>query len=365
MQNAPETLRKTTNREPARATPLDFLHTILRCYARLGKDPKKALEYAQITPKDLQNSQGLMTALQMERLSLYAMQELDDEALGWLNRPMRWGSYGFLARATLTAPNLRVALLRWCRHHGLLTDELRLQLQAAGSQAVVTVEELTLADVDRRRLGLLTLLRNIHGFSCWLLDSQIRLTQIELPFEAPPYAAQVSVMFPTVIRYGAPRASLQFDVNYLEMPVRRDEAALNLMLQRALLVVIKPYRRDRLMQQRVRQLLANAQEGQSYTAETIAQALHVSVRSLHRFLQEDGVSLQKIKDEVHCEKAKQLLMRTSHPIKRIAACVGFDNAKSFTRAFTRWVGVAPSEYRESGQAGVSTLHTRAGNSLVV
>lgn len=349
MLNAPDTLRKTANREPARATPIDFLQTILRSYARVGKDPQKALEYAQITPEDTRASEQLMTALQMERLSLYAMQELDDEALGWLSRPMRWGSYGFLARATLTAPNLRVALLRWCRHHGLLTDDLRLQLTSQGSQAVVSIEECVLTDVDRRRLGLLTLLRNIHGFSCWLLDSQIRLTQIELPFEAPTYAAQIAVMFPTVIRYGAPRASLQFDANYLAMPVRRDEAALNLMLERALLVVIKPYRRDRLMQQRVRQLLANAHEGQSYTAETVAQALHVSVRSLHRFLQEDGVSLQKIKDEVHCEKAKHLLTRSTHPIKRIAACVGFDNAKSFTRAFTRWVGVAPSEYRQNGR----------------
>ncbi|THT98756.1 AraC family transcriptional regulator [Lampropedia puyangensis] len=336
------------DREPARATPVAFLHTVLQCYEQYGKDPEKALEYAQITPSDRANPQGLMTALQMERLSVFAMQELDDEALGWLSRPMRWGSYGFLARATLSAPNLRIALRRWCRHHGLLTDDLHLQLDERAGLAQVTVHERQLACADRRRLGLMTLLRNIHGFSCWLLDSQIRLTQVDLPFEAPDYAAQVAVMFPARICYQAERASLQFDVNYLDMPVRRDEAALNLMLQRALLVVVKPYRRDRLMQQRVRQLLANAKPGQTYTAESLAQALHVSVRSLHRFLQEDGMSLQKIKDEVHCEKAMQLLLRTSYPVKKVAASVGFDNAKSFTRAFTRWVGVSPSLYRQSG-----------------
>lgn len=341
--------------QPAKASPVAFVLTILEAYRRAGKSSVQALEHAHITPADWRNPNGCITALQMERLSIHAMRDLDDEALGWLSRPMPWGSYGFLARASLSSPNLRVALMRWCRHHGLLTRDLGLQLhvsrQGARRTATISVQEHYAAGPEQRRMGLLTLLRNIHGFSCWLLDSQMPLIGVDLPFPAPAYAAQIGLMFPGPVRYGAQRAALHFDAHYLAMPVRRDEAALNQMLQRALLVVVKPYRRDRLTQQRVRQLLSQG-EGSAQTAESLAQELHMSVRSLHRFLHEDGTSLQKIKDEVRSERACQLLVRTRHPVKKIAGLTGFDNAKSFTRAFTRWTGLSPTQYRQQHNAAL-------------
>lgn len=337
---------------PARATPSAFVQTIVAAYQRQGRDPQPALLHAQIAPQEWEGGQGFITALQMERLSSYAMRELDDEALGWLSRPMRWGSYGFLARACISSPTYRVALLRWCRHHGLLTQDLALQVQVQrGSASVLVHEQHVAGDLQARRMGLLTLLRNIHGFSCWLLDSHIPLQAVDLPFAPAPYAAQVDAMFPGPVRYGAPTAALHFDASYLAMPVRRDELALNQMLERALLVVVKPYRRDRLMQQRVRQLLRQSDGAAGHTAASLARALHVSVRSLHRFLQEDGTSLQAIKDEVRSERACQLLLRTGHPVKKIAGMVGFDNAKSFTRAFVRWTGMPPQQYRQQGVAG--------------
>jgi hypothetical protein len=61
----------------------------------------------------------------METLPGGAMQELDDEALGWFSRRLPWGSYGMLARASISAPTLAGGLARWCRHHGLIAPILR------------------------------------------------------------------------------------------------------------------------------------------------------------------------------------------------------------------------------------------------
>ncbi|RMX04312.1 AraC family transcriptional regulator [Corticibacter populi] len=333
--------------EPVRATPVAFIEAIVQAYARRGMQAAAALAEAQITPAELADGEGCVTARQMERLSALAMRELDDEALGWFGQPLRWGSYGMLLRASISAPDLRVALARWCRHHGLLTRDVRLQLQQQGGVASIAIDEAALApQAPWRAFCLVSLLRNVHGISCWLLDSQLPLRSIELPFAAPPYAQQLQGMFPGPIRYGAPRAAMRFEAAYLGMPVRRSDAALSQMLQRALLVMIKPYRRDRLMQQRVRQLLQQSDAAAAQTAQALAQQLHVSVRSLHRFLQEDGTSLQAIKDEVRSERARQLLVRTRHPVKKIAGMVGFDNAKSFTRAFTRWTGLSPLQFRQ-------------------
>jgi hypothetical protein len=110
----------------AAVTPIAFARTIAAAYRRAGRDPSRALQLAQIAPERLIEVDGRMTARQMELLSGTAMQELDDEGLGAFSRRLPWGSYGMLARASLSAPNLGVALKRWCRHHGLLTDDISL-----------------------------------------------------------------------------------------------------------------------------------------------------------------------------------------------------------------------------------------------
>ena len=331
-----------------RATPVAFIRAILAAYRRRGMDPAAALAGAHITAEELADSDGRVTARQMEQLSAHAMRELDDEALGWFRQPLRWGCYGMLARASLTSPNLRVALSRWCRHHGLLTQDISLNLQSRRGVAAVELREHFPLPAELRAFGLISVLRNVHGIACWLVDSHIALHDVHLPFPLPAYADELRVMFPGPILHDAATAGLRFDAAYLDMPVRRDEAALNQMLQRALLVMVKPYRRDRLMQQRVRQALRSATDASGQSAEAVARALHLSLRSLHRFLQEDGTSLQALKDEVRQERACQLLMRTQEPIKKIAATVGFTNAKSFARAFTRWMGVTPQQFRAQG-----------------
>ncbi|MFZ1607316.1 MAG: AraC family transcriptional regulator ligand-binding domain-containing protein, partial [Rhodoferax sp.] len=106
------------------ATPIAFVQAIVLAYHRYGKDPAGALQKAQIAPDLLHDSQARITALQMERISDAAMQELDDEALGWFSRRLPWGSYGMLARASISAPTLQLALSRWCRHHGLIAPDI-------------------------------------------------------------------------------------------------------------------------------------------------------------------------------------------------------------------------------------------------
>jgi AraC-like DNA-binding protein len=99
-------------------------------------------------------------------------------------------------------------------------------------------------------------------------------------------------------------------------------------------------------------VLANPAVG-SHNAETLAAALNISARSLHRQLQEEGASLQQLKDEVRFEKAKELLLRTSKPIKQAAESSGFRNEKSFIRTFRVSVGASPREFRSS-MTGFST-----------
>ncbi len=321
-----------------------FAQAIVLAYSARGMDPARALEQAQITPAQLHDSAARISSGQLEALSAAAMRELDDEALGWFSRRLPWGSYGMLARASLSAPTLGLALARWCRHHALLTDDILLRLSTEGERA-------TLAVTERRDLGrlrefcLVTTLRNALGVSSWFVDSRLPVLSAEFPFAPPPHAAAYAVLFSGPTQFDAGQAAVHFDARYLALPLVRDEAAMRQMLQHALPLIVHQYRRDRLLPQRVRQLLAAAPEA-AHNATTLATRLHVSPRTLHRQLQEAGTSLQALKDDMRKRRAIELLQRSNRPIKQVADACGFANEKSFMRAFKGWAGVPPAEFRQ-------------------
>ena len=327
-------------------TPIAFVQAIVLAYERRGMRPAEALAQAQIAPAALLDPASRITAWQMERISDAAMQELDDEALGWFSRRLPWGSYGMLARASLSAPSLGVALKRWCRHHGLIADDIALKLSVTGDTAMLAITE-------QRDLGalrefcLVSVLRNILGVASWLIDSRIPLLGAQFPFPAPAHHEAYAVLFSGPTAFDTAPAGIRFDARYLALPLRRDERALQQMLQRALPLTVLPYRRDRLLVQRVRQALA-AHPAQSHNAEALAVRLNVSPRTLHRQLKEEGATLQALKDEVRRARALELLLRTQRPIKQVAEAAGFQNEKSFMRAFRGWTGQSPAEFRRAG-----------------
>ena len=235
-------------------TPIAFVNAIVHAYARRHLDPANALALAQIAPESLADPAARITAGQMERISGAAMQELDDEALGWFSRRLPWGSYGLLARASISAPSLGLALQRWCRHHALLADDIRLNVTVAGDSASVSItEERNLGSL--REFCLVSVLRNIHGLACWLIDSRIPLQGAQFPFDAPEHQEVYGVLFSGPTTFDTGPAAIRFDARYLALALRRDEAALQQMLKRALPLTVLQYRRDRLLVQRVRQVL--------------------------------------------------------------------------------------------------------------
>src|SRR5439155_1718396 len=77
------------------------------------------------------------------------------------------------------------------------------------------------------------------------------------------------------------------------------------------------YRRDRLLVQRVRELLRQ-RASELTTADALSHALHVSTRTLHRQLSDEGAALQNLKDEVRRDEAIAQLCRSTKSIKQIA-----------------------------------------------
>ena len=78
-----------------------------------------------------------------------------------------------------------------------------------------------------------------------------------------------------------------------------------------------------------------------------AARLGLRSRTLQRRLQSEGISYRQVIDTARRARAKTILATTVMPIAEIAASLGYDEPAHFTRAFHRWHGCSPSEWRRS------------------
>ena len=77
-----------------------------------------------------------------------------------------------------------------------------------------------------------------------------------------------------------------------------------------------------------------------------ARMLGTNVRTLQRRLAESGTRYSWLVEEVRIETAFRLLEREDLTIAEVASALGYRHAAHFTRAFVRWTGVTPRDYRD-------------------
>jgi AraC-like DNA-binding protein len=335
---------------PPRSDSLDvgwepFGEAIVQAYRKYNKDPAAALAQVGVDLARRRAEQTRMTVEQYLSLATYTMRELDDEALGWFSRPMPWGVHSMLMGRSFSAPTLQVALQRRIRHHNFMIDDIKLGLGVGDGIATIRIDEGQAAWTHEslRRMCLFSMLMGVFGNACWLADSRIAVVDMALPFAAPPSGDDFSTLLGRPVRFSAGLAAISFDSRYLKLPVLRGEADMRTLLRQPLDLTVYRYRRDRMLVDRVRDLLRRRSDV-PVTAETVADTLNVSLRTLHRQLQEEGASLQRLKTEVRQSKATHLLRHSDLPIKQVAAATGFRNDKSFARAFKDWTGETPAAF---------------------
>ena len=83
------------------------------------------------------------------------------------------------------------------------------------------------------------------------------------------------------------------------------------------------------------------------SVERIAQQLQVPVRTLQRRLHELGLTYSDLVEQLRYREASRLLARTDKPVAVISAELGYADPSHFSRAFRRWSGMRPTQYRMS------------------
>jgi len=102
--------------------------------------------------------------------------------------------------------------------------------------------------------------------------------------------------------------------------------------------------------ERVRSAIQQQLTGRRPTIEDIADALHISSRTLQRRLQEEGSSFQHVLEEARHQLARRFLNNSVLELNEAAYLLGYEDGNSFVRAFRGWEGVPPATWRQQQRA---------------
>ncbi len=83
--------------------------------------------------------------------------------------------------------------------------------------------------------------------------------------------------------------------------------------------------------------------------QDVADRLFMTTPTLHRRLQQEGTSYQKIKDQCRRDIALRKLADSDITASQLAELLGFSDSSTFHRAFKKWTGVTPHGYRQQGR----------------
>ncbi|HSV71679.1 MAG TPA: AraC family transcriptional regulator [Methylibium sp.] len=322
------------------------IHFASAAVARLTAAARRhVLAAAGIPPELLASAQARVPAQAFAALWLAVAREIDDEFFGLDRRRMKVGSFALLCQAVLPSGTLDRAIKQMLRGFAVFLDDIGAELALEDGQAVITLAD-RIADAEARRFADETFLVMVHGLMCWLAGRRIPLQAAEFAHARPDYAAEYAVMYTQHLRFDAPATAIRFDGRLLAAPVVQDARSLKSFLLTAPQSVFLKYKNEDSWTARLRRRLRDGvgQDGWP-TLEDVARESHVGPTTLRRRLDAEGSSFQGIKDELRRDMAIHQLCSTNLSIADIGVLLGFQEPSAFYRAFKRWSGVQPGEYR--------------------
>ena len=343
---------------PRATVSMGFVTGMVAGMARHAHDPAPLLAGLDIDPADPARRVPLD-----HYAALYnrVIAELGDEGFGLFAHAMPPGSFEFLCRGMLGAPSLAEGLDRARRFLAIVLPDLAVSIWRSGHHAELRITETRAlapdADAPARVFAFEWLLRLIHSLSCWLVGRGLALDSVDFPFARPAHADDYALVYTERSAFiGGQVLTARFNATLLELPIRRDEAALASFLEGAPGRISMLYRRDRATVTRVRDLIRHALPA-SLSQDDVAKQLHMSPRTLHRRLDEEGSSFRIIKEALRRDLALSRLTKTGQSIARVAADLGYADTSAFYRAFTGWTGMSPERYRRQLAGGLPPAPT--------
>lgn len=325
-----------------------FVAAALESIRARGFDADRLLNEVGLSPGLLAMPQARVSAQHYGRLWRLVAATLDDEFFGQDSRRMKSGSFAMLCHAVLGCRDLRQALERSLRFYGLILDEIGGALGVDGPHAIIGLQARDPAAAPRV-FAHEVLLMLLHGLACWLVGRRIPILRAEFAYPEPRHSAEYRLMYCTDLAFERPRTAIVFEAHYLDLPVMQNERTLKEFLQSAPENILVKYKNGSSLSARIRRRLRQRLPGEVPDFETLAAEFHMTAATLRRRLSEEGTSYQGIKDQLRRDLAIGYLSHSGRSVMQIAQELGFSERSAFHRAFRKWTGASPGEFRRGAR----------------
>ena len=301
-------------------------------------------EAAGIAAPMLASPKSRVSSTQYGALWAGIARALDDEFFGQDSHRMKSGSFIAMTQTALTARNGAQALARAVGFMRLVLDDL-------GAQIATDAQRVRLRFIEREgarppaMFAYATYFILIYGLLCWLVGRRIPLIEARFRCAEPPAAHEYRLMFCDDMSFDQADSYVDLSPAFLELPVIQTTKSVKPFLRDAPGSFIVKYRNPGSLAARVRKMLRALPMAGWPAADQMALRLHVAEATMRRRLKQEGYTYQSIKDDLRRDIAIGELQDTDRTIAEISTAVGFAEPSAFHRAFRKWTGMRPTDYR--------------------
>jgi AraC-like DNA-binding protein len=264
------------------------------------------------------------------------------------------GAMEVLDHATRASRTIGEGLERMARYYALLVERIETKIETVGDLARVIHRAEPPLVSPRHAVEMLFAAVVARGRAITRRDWPLRLVRFAHP--RPADAGELERFFRAPIDFAQPIDEMVFDREFLDEPLVTANPSLTVVLDRyadTLLAELTPF--DPFLAH-ARRSVAETLRGGAPSLEQTAKRLAMGARTLQRRLAAIGTSYGAIVDEVRRELATRYLAEGHIGLAEIAYLLGFSEGSAFHRAFRRWSGMTPKQYRDAlGRAGAASI----------
>lgn len=253
--------------------------------------------------------------------------------------------FGPVGMAAISAPTVADGLESWLSQAIVMAPACSVTRRVSGDEMIVSFTQVI--DIGELRIVYEEMIVLLTRKIIQLLagpDTQVKVQFAHESINSPEYYER---HFGTIPRFNSKETCLIFSRAILE----KDNGGYSPLLYKQsrdqcgrLLEIARDHSR---VSTRVRHVLVEgSMAARFYSLDEVAEKMHLSIRTLTRRLKEESVNFRDLQCEARLELAKTQLRQSNLPVKIISSNAGFSNLSAFSRAFKKYEGLTPSDYRE-------------------
>ncbi len=310
-----------------------------------GSDPRPLFEQAGVDPDKLRDANARYPISALTRLWRLAVRATQDPGIGLTAaRFLHPTTLHALGYAWLASDCLKEALERAVRYYRIVSNGVEVWLEQAPDSYRLFIhapEVPRMADeaIDAAVAVVVNLCRASHG-------PEFNPLRVALKRNPPADRGAYARMFRAPVEFSAADNVVFLDKATVEMLLPTANAELARANDHVIKEYLARFERGSIKLQVEARLVEQLSSGHA-TQESIAKALHLSPRTLQRKLKEEGTTYKQLLDTTRRELAAQYVKESHLSVNEITFLLGFSEPANFSRAFKRWNGVSPSQYRLS------------------